>query len=217
MNANIAISGAIPATSGTMYFYGIPQDDAARTGSGSSNVSTNPGSGLAANFLATFSAFSATVIAFGASTPPPPPAVHQPDTQIKAGADASYLGDNIYNIDGTGQTRSLSIKAGGSATFDVKIQNDGTATDKVTLRGTGASGAFTVKYYTGISGGTDITSAVVAGTYAVSGLAPAASQVLRLVVTTSRKAATGTSKNFLVTAISTMMRPSRMRSKRRSA
>ena len=52
---------------------------------------------------------------------------------IKASGDASYLGEGIFNTDGTGQTRSLSIKAGRSATFIVNTQNDGSATDTFTI------------------------------------------------------------------------------------
>lgn len=199
LSANISISGATLASSGSLYSYGIPQDDAARTGTGSADVALTPVNGLGTNFSYNFPAYSATVIALGASAPPP---VRQPDSQIKASGDASYLGDNIYNTDGTGQTRLLGIKAGSSATFLVNLQNDGSATDSFTLQGAGPSGPFAVKYYSGTSGGSDITSAVTAGTYKISNLAPTASQAIRMVVTVARNTASGTSKDFLVTATS---------------
>ena len=72
LNANIAISGATPASNGYLYSYGIPQDDAARTGTGSADVAANPVGGLATNFSFNFPAYSASVISFGASGPPPP-------------------------------------------------------------------------------------------------------------------------------------------------
>jgi hypothetical protein len=61
---------------------------------------------------------------------------------------------------------------------------------------------FSVKYYSGASGGTDITSAVTAGTYTLSNVAADSSQYLRLVVTAATNAPSGTSRGFLVTAIS---------------
>ncbi len=72
LNANIAIAGAAPGTSGTLYSYGIPQDDAARTGSGSTDVASSPVSGLGSSFSFNFPAYSANVIAFGTGTAPSP-------------------------------------------------------------------------------------------------------------------------------------------------
>jgi alpha-L-arabinofuranosidase len=72
LNANISISGATSASSGSMYTYGIPQDNAARTGVGSADVAVSSVSGLGTSFSRSFPAYSATVIAFGASAPPPP-------------------------------------------------------------------------------------------------------------------------------------------------
>jgi len=75
-------------------------------------------------------------------------------------------------------------------------------TDSFTLKGVGSSSQFTVKYYSGTSGGTDITSLVTAGTYKISSVAPTASQAIRMVVTVARKTTSGASKDFLVTATS---------------
>ena len=65
LNANIAISGASPGSTGTLYSYGIPQDTAAETGTGSADVASTPMSGLSTNFSYSFPAYSANVIAFG--------------------------------------------------------------------------------------------------------------------------------------------------------
>ena len=51
-----------------MYSYGIPQDEAARTGSGPADVVLTNFTGAATNFSYNFPAYSATVIAFA---PPP--------------------------------------------------------------------------------------------------------------------------------------------------
>src|SRR2546427_641182 len=146
--------------------------------------------------------YSATVLSLNGAPPPPPPpppATRQPDNLIKNSSETTYLGDNVYNTDGTGQTKSQSIKAGRSATFNVMIQNDGSATDSFTVQGNGSSTGFTVKYYAGSSGNTDITTAVTAGTYTTGNLGPGANQIIRAAVTVARGIASGTVKDCLMT------------------
>jgi alpha-N-arabinofuranosidase len=70
LNANITISGASPGSSGTLYSYGIPQDNAAESGSGSADVTASAIGGLGSNFTLSFPAYSMSVIAFGAGGPP---------------------------------------------------------------------------------------------------------------------------------------------------
>jgi hypothetical protein len=62
------------------------------------------------------------------------------------------------------------------------IQNDGSGTDSFTVQGTGSSTGFTVKYYVGTAGGSDITAAVTSGTYSISNLPAANNRVIRAVV-----------------------------------
>ncbi|MGA7872045.1 MAG: choice-of-anchor D domain-containing protein [Candidatus Binatus sp.] len=72
LNANITIGGASPGSTGTLYSYGIPQDNAAETGVGSADIATSLTTGLSNNFSFTFPAYSANVIAFGAGGAPSP-------------------------------------------------------------------------------------------------------------------------------------------------
>src|SRR5208283_1580332 len=72
LNANITMSGASPGSTGTLYSYGVPQDNAAETGVGSADIATNPVTGLSTNFSFNFPAYSANVIAFGTSGSPSP-------------------------------------------------------------------------------------------------------------------------------------------------
>ena len=65
LNANINISGTSPSSTGTLYSYGIPQDNAAQTGVGSADITTSSITGLSTNFSYNFPAYSANVIAFG--------------------------------------------------------------------------------------------------------------------------------------------------------
>jgi archaellum component FlaF (FlaF/FlaG flagellin family) len=89
LNANITISGVSPGSSGNLYSYGIPQDDAARTGIGSADVASTSVGGLGSSFSFNFPAYSASVIAFGASGPPPPTATATPTPTATVSARAT--------------------------------------------------------------------------------------------------------------------------------
>jgi hypothetical protein len=199
-NANITLNGYSPNGTLSAYSYGIPQDEAARTGVGSADIALNSYSGASSAFSFTFPAYSATVLSLNGAPPPPP--TRRPDNLIKNSSESTYTGNNVYNTDGSGQTKEQSIKAGRTATFNVMIQNDGTANDSFTVQGGGNSTGFTVKYYLGTSGGADITTAVIGGTYTVSNLLQGANQVIRAVVTVARGTAVGAVKDCLVTSAS---------------
>ena len=201
ISAKIAVAGLLPNSTGYAYTYGMVQDTAARTGVGSADVATAALSGLATNFNYTFPAYSVTVLALSGSAPPPP-ATRQPDNAIKLSSGAAYLGDNIYNADGNSQSRTQLLAAASSATFLIQIQNDGSASDSFTVQGTASSTSFTVKYQTGTSGGSDITSSVTAGTYRVNNLAAGGSTVIRATLTAARKLVVGATKDFLITSSS---------------
>lgn len=78
LDANITISGATPGTTGTLYTYGVPQDNAAESGVGSADVASSAISGLSSNFTYSFPAYSANVIAFGAGSSPTPTTTKTP-------------------------------------------------------------------------------------------------------------------------------------------
>jgi alpha-N-arabinofuranosidase len=87
-NTNITVSGTSPGSSGTLYSYGIPQDNAAKTGVGSADVSSSPITGLSTNFSYNFPAYSANVIAFGTggASSPTPTATRTPTATATASA-----------------------------------------------------------------------------------------------------------------------------------
>ena len=62
LNTHIAIAGYTPDASAVVYSYGIPQDEAARTGVGSPDVARVDFSGAGPTFSYTFPAYSATVL-----------------------------------------------------------------------------------------------------------------------------------------------------------
>jgi hypothetical protein len=199
---NLSFTGYSPTGTITAYSYGIPQDEAARTGVGSADIAVNSYSGAATSFAYNFPPYSVTVLSLNggsAPPPPPPPATRRPDALVKATSDSAYLGNNIYNTDGTSQTKSLTIRGGKTASYDIQVQNDGSATDSFQVRGSAGTSSLSVKYSAGTS---DVTAAVTAGTYTINNLAVGGTQSLRLVVTAARNAPANSSLSALITVTS---------------
>jgi alpha-L-arabinofuranosidase len=68
-NTAISLAGYVPATNATVYSYGIPQDDAARTGIGSPDIAQTTAPVAGANFNYTFPPYSATVLRLTPAAP----------------------------------------------------------------------------------------------------------------------------------------------------
>ena len=80
LTGHLALNGFVPASAGTIYSYGIPQDNAAEFGVGSPDVAQTNLSGVGTNFSYAFPPYSATVFALSpapanllASPAPPTP------------------------------------------------------------------------------------------------------------------------------------------------
>lgn len=123
--------------------------------------------------------------------------LRQPDAEIKT--SSSFVGNGIYNITGNNQIRSLTVNRGSTGTFTIRIGNDGFATDSFTVKGPGSGGGFTATY---MDGTTNITSQVVAGTYAINGLAAGARKSITLKVRVGSGVATNTTRSWLVVSTS---------------
>ena len=125
-----------------------------------------------------------------------PTVVHQPDGRIRIGSGVA-VGNDIYNLTGAGQNRSASGAIGSTITFEIPLQNDATAAAIFKVRATGtATSAYTVKYF---RGATEITTAVVAGNYQTTSVAPGASYMITAKVTVKATAAVGSNVTRLVT------------------
>ncbi len=125
--------------------------------------------------------------------------VRKPDGRIRLGTGA-FAGDNVYNTTGAGQSKTGSAAKGKTISFGISIQNDGSSPDIFKIKATGtAANAYTVKYFRGT---TDITAAVVAGTYKTTSLAQAATYLITAKVTVKSTAAAGSSVTRLVTITS---------------
>lgn len=124
--------------------------------------------------------------------------LRQPDGQIAVGTGA-FVGNGVYNNSGTGQTQHKTVHRAKTGTFKIKITNDGFSADTITLKGTGSFGPFKVTY---LSGTTNITAAVVAGTYSLGSVGAGASRKIKLKVKVTPGASVGDTRSVLVSSTS---------------
>jgi hypothetical protein len=123
----------------------------------------------------------------------------KPDGRIRRGT-GEFVGNNIYNTTGANQTRTGSATPGHTITFGISIQNDSTRADRFEVKAIGtAVSSYVVKYFRGTS---DITAAVVAGTYQTWSLTPGAAYLITARVTVKSEAAAGSKVARLVTITS---------------
>ena len=124
---------------------------------------------------------------------------NQPDALISnRRRDSSFIGNNVYNDDGSQQTVGANARRGRRRVFYVRIQNDGNATDTFHVRGTGdiVQGS-SVRYFLGAMrrGALDITDAVKAGTYTTASMAGGATTgdatLIRVEITADKLAFSG--------------------------
>jgi hypothetical protein len=126
--------------------------------------------------------------------------VYQTDGLIKG--SKSFVGDNVFNTTGLGQTVKQKVHRGKKFVFTIEVQNDGNNADTFKLKGSGAKPGFVVRYLNGTTGLTNITSQVLAGTFATLPVGPTGVTTIRLVVVVKNTAKVGTGRAWLVTATS---------------
>ncbi len=123
----------------------------------------------------------------------------QPDGRIKKGSGRN-VGNDIYNADAAGQTKTASKSPGTWTTFKISIQNDGGVTDKFSVAPSGSSvTGYVIRYFVGTA---DVTTAVTSGSFQTAPLGPGAIYVLKAKVKTKSSAAKGSSINRLITITS---------------
>lgn len=134
------------------------------------------------------------------------PNILQPDNQIKNSWETAYVGDSIYNLDGTDQTKSQVVDPGDTAVYHVRIENDGNCFEPVRLIGTAGGGtahaAWTVHYYDALTGGIEITSQVTGAGWLTDSLEPGVSTDIRVEVSPDDDAWGFETYDVLVTSVS---------------
>ena len=114
----------------------------------------------------------------------------KPDAQIAKGVTGTPVGNDIYNTTGDGQARHRRRRPGEAGDLRHHARNDGNTAAALRVQGAGSAAGYGVKY---LSAGTDVTAAVVAGTFATGILAAGATEVLTARVSVKASAATGSS------------------------
>ena len=109
----------------------------------------------------------------------------RPDLLIRSGG--SFVGDGRYNVTGLGQTIAKKVARGHSASFSIKIQNDGNTVDTIMIQGSGGAPGVGVQYF---ANGAPVTRRVLFGGFHVV-LAPGASATIKLIVHVSTSAKVG--------------------------
>jgi hypothetical protein len=113
-SGNISLTSFVPLPNATVYSYGIPQDTAAQTGSGSADIATTTISNAAATFSISAAPYSATVISLQ-----PAPAVPTISSQPKASQTVTQ---------GTNVTLSVVAASNPSPTYQWQREAAGTTT-----------------------------------------------------------------------------------------
>ena len=126
-------------------------------------------------------------------------APYRPDALIKLPSSSSFTGDGTYNATGAGQSASKKVRTGRTATFNLRVQDDGNLDDTATVKGCATASGLTPTY---MDGATNVTTQVLAGAYPTGPLAPGATKDLVLKVKASTKAKHGASLACLITATS---------------
>jgi hypothetical protein len=116
---------------------------------------------------------------------------YQPDGEIATAKTGPYVGNDIYNTTGRGQTKMATIVPGTSVSFYVHLQNEGSAVDSFILKGPGGGGGFVVHYFHDKA---DITTSVVAGAYPTGSVASGATVSFRITVKARLTVTAGSTK-----------------------
>jgi len=130
-------------------------------------------------------------------------ATARPDAHIRRSSESTFVGNDVYNTTGAGQTKAVTSLKGERRSFVVRMQNDGSGADGLRLHGCTAAPGFHVRYFMGVTGTTEITAAVVNGTYTRSAVVPGGTAAVRLEVTSDATTASGAVQSCLLTVTST--------------
>ena len=124
LNAAVNLAGYAPFSNATVYAYGIPQDNAARTGIGSLDIAQTNAPVAGPGFSYTFAPYSATVLAFTPSAPTlvvPAPALSSSSQfvfQLQGLAGVPYVIQMSTNLTATNWV-AISTNTAASGTLNV--------------------------------------------------------------------------------------------------
>jgi hypothetical protein len=117
------------------------------------------------------------------------PQVSQPDLIIAAG-NADAVGNNIYNASGMNQTIGGALRKNESFSFNLLVQNDGTATDNIAVTGPKGDDDVSITYFLGKKNVTKQVTGVDTGGQAFANLPSLGGKVLKVKVKAKKAGAT---------------------------
>ena len=126
-----------------------------------------------------------------------PPPVYRVDGAVRRAGDG-WVGNNVYGSYVRQRVTQTVRRSGATATFAVRVQNEGNRPDTVSVRGTGGTSSFSVTYFAGRA---NVTGHVRAGTWRPT-VAAGKFVDLRLVVKRLRPATPGTLLQVVVSMVS---------------
>ncbi len=80
--------------------------------------------------------------------------------------------------------------------FDIRIWNKGRFTDSFTIQGRGGENEFSVRYFAGLKGNTEITSEVNDGSYVIQDLPPDHFANIRIAISVASESRKGSTHSF---------------------
>ncbi|MHB1458706.1 MAG: M6 family metalloprotease domain-containing protein [Armatimonadota bacterium] len=129
------------------------------------------------------------------------PSGSKPDMLIKTGIESSYSGTDVFNADGTNQSKSQNAAPNQKVIFVFKVKNSGDASDSFKITGPAGGSGWSVKYFD-LSTNADVTSQVTGSGWTSGALAIGASKGIYVNVKPDATVAVGSTKALLMTAAS---------------
>lgn len=127
----------------------------------------------------------------------------RPDGHISLAATSGYIGNDVYNSTAARQTKTAGVAKGRAKTFYIRGQNDGDSTDSIKIKGCGSSRGFAVTY---LSGTTNVTSAVVGGSFRLNNVRPGATKTLKARISVARSVSVNATKSCTI-ALTSVSKP----------
>lgn len=121
----------------------------------------------------------------------------RPDALISTVSSSGFLGNNVYNTTGAGQTRTVRARRTQTRSFYVRVHNDGNVSNTFTVKGSTARSGSTVSYYRGAQ---NVTASMRSSAGLRVALAPDTFTLVRVQVRAHRTARIGSVKPATVSA-----------------
>jgi len=127
---------------------------------------------------------------------------YQPDNHIKNSDETSYIGNNIYNLNGENQTKTQTASTTDPAIYHIKIENDGNSQDYCIVNEVPTDGNVTdrqywnVQYYDALIGGSNITTQMTSTGWNTGAIPAGRSREIRMEVTPDIGISNGSTKQI---------------------